>query len=228
MKSVTLFLLCLLWCIATSGQEVKQDLLEVRVSPPQFRADSVHTESIHQYIADNFQYPTEQRGLCLGTSIISFTVKADGVIDNFNVVNSVSEPVDEELIRVLEATEGLWKPGTNNGNPVDMKIEFMIMIKTGVPEYASDRYDFNEMAKLAYIHGNQLLMKKNKPRRALRHLIKGIRLLPRDQSLLLVRGLCYSELGKSEEAQQDWERLRELGGIEIDSAEPISVKEVNE
>ena len=116
--------------IIAFGQEPKQMLEEVEVTPPKFTGIEgvvtiIQNESIatiDDYLIKNIEYPEEsvQRWL-EGTAVVQFVVTANGEVTNFEVINSVSFDIDDELIRVLETTNGMWQPGLNNGRPVAME-----------------------------------------------------------------------------------------------------------
>ena len=62
--------------------------------------------------------------------------------------------------------------------------------------------------------GNLNLLVNNKPEKALRLYNKGVRYLPNETGLLLLRGICNYELGNTESARRDWDRIAILGGID--------------
>jgi len=45
---------------------------------------------------------------------------------------------------------------------------------------------------------------------SIKHFNAGIRYLPKDESLLMLRGICRYELGDENGALNDWERMRVL------------------
>jgi len=54
--------------------------------------------------------------------VIQFTVTTQGNVTDFENINSVCPAIDNEVILALNKTNGMWIPGRNNGNPVDMSI----------------------------------------------------------------------------------------------------------
>ena len=68
-----------------------------------------------------------------------------------------------------------------------------------------------------FVTGNENFFVKGKLRKALKSYDEGIRLLPYDQGLYLMRGLCRYELGYVEGARQDWIRCKDLGGGDMNS-----------
>ena len=53
-----------------------------------------------------------------------------------------------------------------------------------------------------------MLFENKNPEKALKYFDKGISLLPNEETLLAVRGLCKYEMGDIEGAKNDWNRLK--------------------
>ena len=152
-----------------------------------------------------------------GTEIVQFTVTREGNVSNFKVVNSVCPELDNEVIKVLKNTNGMWKPGFQDGEPVATTKEVSFMFGDRSSETIATHFT-NEAAKF-YRGGNKNLFVKNKPEKAIKYYNLAIRYLPNDPALLSMRGICYYELGNVENAKKDWNRVAMLGGtnaIEID------------
>jgi TonB family protein len=224
MKREVIFLLCMMITIFAFGQEEKQglqvnvDVDEVKVTPPTFTGieNSVtmrqgeKTASIEDYLMKNINYPEEAvRQFARGTEVVQFIVTPAGQVTDFNVINSVSPQIDEEIIRVLKTTNGMWIPGHNNENHVAMEKEVSIVFK--ISGFKSKDEDFNAMAQEYSTQGSTLLLMKDNPKKALKAFDKGILLRPNDKCLLLTRGLARYEVGDKEGAKRDWTRLKELG-----------------
>lgn len=76
-------------------------------------------KAMYKFIANTMMYPAvSQENGEQGRVIVTFTVKADGTIQNIRVVRSVSPALDKEAIRIVKAMPR-WNPGTRNGIPVD-------------------------------------------------------------------------------------------------------------
>lgn len=209
----------------TFAQHISLDIEEVEVTPPQFTnvenvAEIINgetTDLIDQFLLDNFQYPENCCWKLGGTEIVRFVVTPTGELTGFTIVNSVSPSVDEEFIRILKLTNGKWKPGFSNGNPVAMEKEVAMQVKVSETGNSALRKDFVDIATACFKKANSRFLHKGKPRKALRLYNMGIRHYPYDESLYLMRGICKYELGDIEGARMDWERLLSLGGIEMES-----------
>lgn len=76
---------------------------------------------LSKFIAHNIRYPREalQQGI-EGRILCSFIVGNEGSITNIEVVNGLSQDLDDEAIRVLGLMPK-WIPGENNGEKVNVK-----------------------------------------------------------------------------------------------------------
>ncbi|MBC7568843.1 MAG: energy transducer TonB [Spirosoma sp.] len=52
---------------------------------------------------------------------VSFTVLPDGTLHNYAISKPVQPDVDQHALRIVQATDGRWKPGTRRGRPVPMR-----------------------------------------------------------------------------------------------------------
>lgn len=105
----------------------------------------------------------------------------------------------------------MWKPGYNNGVPTEMEHEVGFM----VGDYNENTFvpHFVRQAEKYFALGNITLYKNHNPKKALKYYNKGVLYLPNDIALLQLRGLCYYELGDSENAKKDWNRIETLDRI---------------
>jgi tetratricopeptide (TPR) repeat protein len=225
MKRYVIFLICLTATIAVFGQnetiQINRDVEEVKVTPPKFtgvlNADKLYdagkSSAIKNYLAKNFVCPNSAAECNKeGTEIIQFTVTPDGRLTKFKVVNSVCKEIDKEMIRVLKNTNGMWVPGQNNGKPATMEHEVSMLFGN----YTQDEIvnHFVEQAEKYHTMGSSKLIVEQRPKKALKYYNSGIRYLPNDKGLLLLRGICNYELGNEEEAKRDWNRIVSLGGTD--------------
>lgn len=196
----------------------KQKIDEVKVTPPKFtgvqNAISVNNdgkaESIDDYLARNIEYPEKDRkSFNQGTEVVQFTVTPNGELKDYVIINSVSPLIDDEVIRVLETTKGMWIPGYNNDKAFEMEKEVSVVFKINGVRYP---LDFKAQGRKYFANGSDLLLTQDNPKKALKFYDKGIKLLPNDESLLLMRGFARYGAGNIDGAKDDWERIIYLGG----------------
>lgn len=219
MKKYAIIMVCLILSITSFGQNETTD----NVTPPKFasieNAASMSTDNsllIRNFIHENFCCPLNTV-ICNkeGTEVIQFTITPTGNVSNYKIVNSVCPDVDEELIRVLNLTDGMWAPGSKDGNPIAMEQEVSIMIGDYNTEKIADY--FVEKAEKYFKNGTYNLLVKHKTKKALNFYNKGVLYLPYDKGQLMMRGICHYELGDIESAKQDWNRVEALGGINLNN-----------
>lgn len=228
MKKYFILLVCLTVSIIAFGQSETRDVMvnigEVEVAPPQFTgienvADMAKPDKsllIKKYLIANATYP-ENALLCNkeGSEIIKFVVTPKGNLTNFEVINSVCSEIDEEVIRILKTTNGMWQPGLNNGEPVAMEKEVSVVFCANKSSFETVCEHFTKKATANFISGNKKLYFKQNPKRALKYYDIAVRYLPNDESALYNRGMCRYELGDKEGAFRDWNRIVSLGGINV-------------
>lgn len=220
MKNLIL-LMCMLFSISLFAQESKTtiELDEIQVSPPQFTGiENVvnlmkqnDSDDVKNYLVSKIQYPKEAMDSYQeGTSVVQFVVTADGMVTDFEIINSVSESIDEEVIRVIKTTDGMWKPGLNNDQPIAMEKEVSMFFKVDESDVKAIVRNFTAKAKHHYLIASKNLFLKQKTKKALRHYDEAIKYLPNDRSLLTLRGLVKYELGDKAGAEKDWNRIIKL------------------
>jgi len=218
MKSIITTGIFILLSVFTFGQIQKQNMLqEIKCTPPQFTGikkvvpEKSNFQTIDDYLRKNVTYPTEDAEDCIqGTEVVRFIVTPSGNVTDFMVVNSVSNNIDNMVIRTLRNTNGMWKPGTNDDKPEAMEKEVTLVFKLG----ELSNFEFNYLAKKYYAKGNEMFFTKSSPRKALKYFDKGIVLLPNDKALLVQRGLARYQIGNKDGALRDWNRVKTLGGFE--------------
>ena len=120
MKTKILLLAVLIIPLATIGQIIQKNVSEVKVTPPAFTGiqkitvepEGVPNDPLAVYLSEHFEYPkTAVECMIEGTGVVQFKVTPSGELTDFIVINSVCRDLDEEFIRVLKTTSGMWKPG---------------------------------------------------------------------------------------------------------------------
>ncbi len=216
MKTTIIIILCLFGSIITFGQNQKTGE-QITSTPPEFMGIKRLVPSIEEkfptiesYLRKNVTYPERAKELMQqGTEVVKFMVTTNGEIANIKIINSVSRAIDEEVIRTLFTTNGMWKSGQNNGIPGAMEKVVSIVFKLeDLP------LSFYDLGRKYFTNGAKMLFKQQNAKKALKYFDKGLMLLPNETGMLALRGLSRFELGDKDGALRDWIRIKNLGGLE--------------
>lgn len=220
-------ILCLTFLMVNGQQNVPPFTVEnVSVTPPKFAGvenaveilNAKESETINGYLSKNFTYIENREVKPEGTEVIQFTVTPSGELTDFVIINSVSRDIDLEIIRILKTTGGMWIPGYSNNVPVEMTKEVSMALYPGENSSKSVTEIFTEKATHYFMDGTKILIEKQNPKKAIKYYSWGLNYLPYDKSLLIMRGISRFENGDKEGAHQDWTRVKELGGAEMEDS----------
>ncbi len=192
MKTTIFFFSCMMLTIIALGQDQKSNLGEVKVTAPKFAGienavqilNGMESETINLYVSKNFNYTDTREVKPEGTEVIQFTVTPAGELTDFAIINSVSSEIDEEMIRVLQTTNGMWIPGYNNNVPAEMTKEVSMAFCAENNSSKSVTEIFTEKATHYFLDGSKVLFEKQNPKKAMKYFSRGINYLPYDKSLL--------------------------------------------
>ncbi len=83
-------------------------------------------EGVWKFLGDNLNYPDKARNKGIeGKVWTSFVIDKNGVVKDIEIVSGIGGGCDEEALRVLKLMPA-WKPGIQNGIPVNVKFRFPI------------------------------------------------------------------------------------------------------
>jgi TonB family protein len=207
---------------------------KVEISEPHFTGTQMvspaikgsNMDLVKSYMAKNVIYPKKSVDIFKeGTEVVQFVVTAEGKVTDFEIINSVSKAIDEEVIRALKTTSGMWIPGKHNGIPTAHTKEITMRFKIDETDANAILENFTQKAIHHYLIASKNLYVKQNNRKALRHFNMGMQYLPNDDCLLTLRGLCKYELGDKEGARKDWERRNILTAAKnnSDNSELLSI-----
>lgn len=87
------------------------------------------TQALFEFISKNLEYPQNAiDGQIEGRVIVQFVVDKAGKVDNIQVVRSIDKMLDQAAIDVVRALPA-WKPGMQNGKPVNVRYTLPIAFK---------------------------------------------------------------------------------------------------
>ena len=85
-----------------------------------------NSDSIWKFMNANLRYPEDAKNNNIqGTVYIGFTVTAEGDITDIKVKRGICTSLDEEAIRLFKLIPK-WKPATQTGKPVAIKLNYPI------------------------------------------------------------------------------------------------------
>lgn len=95
-------------------------------------------DSLNAYLARTIQYPQDARDKGVsGTVLAEFVVEKDGHVGQVTIKVPLYPPCDEEVVRVLQQMP-LWKPATNQGQPVRCFFAVPVTFKNNTSLEGSD------------------------------------------------------------------------------------------
>ncbi len=78
-----------------------------------------------QFVFSNLKHPEGNPG---GEVLASFTVKANGEIDGIKIEEGLTDPCNEEVIRIINLMPN-WLPAEVDGAAVDMEWDILVKFK---------------------------------------------------------------------------------------------------
>ncbi len=197
--------------VNTEDNNIKKENL---ITPPVFTGVKSTDEApgkssflIYSYLRENVEYPEVALKYNIqGTEVVQFTVTNTGEITNIKVINSVCPEIDDEVIRVLKTTQGMWEPGLKNGNPVEMEKEISMVFQIDGFKNGTNENIFKEQATALYKKGNKALISQKNPEKALKYFDKALKYLPYESTILNSRAMARTLLNDKDGAQQDLDR----------------------
>lgn len=193
-------LLLLIVAMPYTGNAQKHSLEEVSISPPTLQYGQY--DNLSDLLQESIKQPSNPGSKpLLGTELIRFSVTTAGTIEDIDVIQSVSSDIDKATIRILNQTSGKWEPGSINGQPAKMTREVKLSFVNCSYE------DMIRTAKKQVEKGNACLFSKNDPGKALKHYDQAYLLIPDEPVVLTMKAFCLAKLGRTEEAQEIWDRL---------------------
>lgn len=105
--------------------ELPFEVKDLQDGPPEYPGG---TFALVKYLQDNIRHPGKKGAAMNGKKlIVAFTVSQKGKPIKIKIIQGVSPAFDQEVIRVVE-TMPRWKPGIENGVPVEVDMVFPVRL----------------------------------------------------------------------------------------------------
>lgn len=225
MKRAYFLIGSLMAAISLSGQGVELD--EMVVESPRLEIAS-KDGSIHQYASNKAAvYAHIQSKLSNpeninkidndGVVVVRFTVEADGTLNNYEVLNSISNQMDNCVITCLQETSGQWKAGKVNGTAMPMESKVYVrfvnpdqnnQLEMSRNSVATAVKKFNKGERFA---DKQVTKKANRNYQScINELNTANKYTPEEYSVLFWQACAYEKLGDTANKDLKMEQLNKL------------------
>lgn len=112
--------------VAYDDNKVEGEVLDVAEVAPEFPGG---IPALMKFLAQNVKYPTDaQKAGKQGRVIAQFVVTTDGSVADVKIIRGIDASLDQEAIRVIKAMPQ-WKPGTQDGQPVNVRYTLPVVFK---------------------------------------------------------------------------------------------------
>lgn len=106
------------------------DTVENRINPYGTAFFANYDGDLDDFIEENLQYPQDAREQGIeGDVILNFIVDNKGNLKDFEVLESPSNLLVPEAIRVMKLTNGQWNPGQKHNVPIEQKRGALVRFK---------------------------------------------------------------------------------------------------
>ena len=108
------------------GKEMQGEIFTVVEAQPEFQGGA---EGFFKYLMNEMKYPKEAREKGIeGRVEVEFVVGKDGSLSDVKAIKGIGAGCDEEAVRVVKNAPA-FKPGTQNGKPVRVRMMVPIVFK---------------------------------------------------------------------------------------------------
>lgn len=224
MKTITLMLAIIGITFAGWSQSpgtIMKSIDDVEIVPAQFMGISYspvvkqENDLLTDYLCKRIEYPEEAIKYHIqGTEVVKFTVSETGDISNIKVVNSVYPEIDQEFIRALKSTSGMWKPAKKGESNHECSKEVSLTFSLKGTQKNTQEY-FTNHASVYFKKACKQLFLDHKLSKAECNLSRALNYTPYDGNILYLRGICRYEKGNIEGAMKDWERYTDITGLTV-------------
>lgn len=205
MKRVAVIIIGFFLGISLFGQDVVPEITSIET--PSFNAEKI--KQLHQepsespiccFIKNNLVFPQNKIDYEVeGTVVVQFIVDTKGNLDYSTILNSVRPDVDEAVLNCVNSTDGMWLPGSINGQFVAMPHK--VYVRFDVPYNSSHEIVARQHVLKAmelYDKAETINNKKRATRmlhKALSQLKEANRYQPEESSVAYWKIRIYDKLG---------------------------------
>jgi TonB family protein len=121
--------------IGGEGNKLEGEIFTVVEAQPEFEGGA---DAFYKYIMNEIRYPLQARRMGIeGRVDVEFVVGKDGILSDVKAIKGIGAGCDEEAVRVLQNAPA-FKPGTQNGKPVFVRMVVPIVFKLNQGEKNPD------------------------------------------------------------------------------------------
>jgi tetratricopeptide (TPR) repeat protein len=167
-------------------------------SNPSFEKAKLKNENVDKFFAENTNFPMSVSTNNVQEQVIlSFIINKSGEIDSVKLISNPNKLFAIEALSALDKSTGLWIPTKSNGQSVDKKYKAVFNFTT-----TKSFFDFKNKALKLQAKGDN--------EKALQAVDKALKIDGYDRELYQSRCMIYKNLNKTELANSDIEKLKEL------------------
>lgn len=168
---------------------------------PQFKGGE---SALYKFLGSNIHYPQLAKEKCIsGRVFVTFVIEKDGSLTHAKIVAGIGGGCDLEALRVVNMMNGMWSPGTKNGQPV--RVQFNIPVKFTLQDGGNP-----SDPTLSYNKGLDL-MKEEKYDKALDYFMMYSQADMIYSDALYASGICRFMMSDYKGSITDWENARDEG-----------------
>ena len=113
----------------TIVEDPEDDVFTVVEDMPTFNGKSAE-EGFREFIVKNLRYPqVALENDIFGKVFVQFVIDQKGNVTDLQVVRSADPSLDNEALRLIKSTSGMWTPGKQGEKPVKVRYTFPIYFK---------------------------------------------------------------------------------------------------
>jgi len=108
---------------------VEDEIFTIVEDMPTFKGKTAE-EGFREYISQNLKYPqTAIDNGIFGKVFVQFVIDQKGNVIDLQVVRSADPLLDNEALRLIRSTSGMWTPGKQRKEPVKVRYTFPITFR---------------------------------------------------------------------------------------------------